>query len=453
MNEVKAESPSTWYSKHMPIISKLYPYSLQNCWTSKFGKIIPYMIFAQKRALPCVTKIILTEKLFWVGSSNFGFVHLDNWATHEQDPRTKCMGHDLIWLGMTHMLISKELKRASGKRVDLTWNEPIVLEDPPWKRWPTEGWLSLLSWPSVDQGPTMKETTNWGMAVTAVMAFSWSRTYCERDDQLRDGWHCCHGLQLIKDLPWKRRPTEGWLSLLSWPSVDQGPTMKETTNWGMAVTAVMAFSWSRTYCERDDQLRDGCHCCHGLQLIKDLLWKRWPTEGWLSLLSWPSVDGGPTMKETTNWGMAVTAVMAFSWSRTYHERDDQLRDGCHCCHGLQLMEDPQWKRRPTEGWLSLLSWPSVDQGPTMKETTNWGMAVTAVMAFSWSRTSLAEVTIFLIWMPSDTSNTWRRGQKYEQMKQLLRLKLTFRKYPAIHTNYIISHYTTLQYIHNIWHDT
>ena len=36
----------------------------------------------KKRTLPCVTKIILTEKLFGVGSSNFGFVHLDNWATH-----------------------------------------------------------------------------------------------------------------------------------------------------------------------------------------------------------------------------------------------------------------------------------------------------------------------------------------------------------------------------------
>ena len=78
MNEVKAESPSTWYSKHMPRISKLYPDSLQSYWTSKFGKIILYTIFA----LSCVTKIILTQKLFWVGSSNFGFVHLDNWATH-----------------------------------------------------------------------------------------------------------------------------------------------------------------------------------------------------------------------------------------------------------------------------------------------------------------------------------------------------------------------------------
>ena len=34
---------------------------------------------------------------------------------------------------------------------------------------------------------------------------------------------------------------------------------------------------------------------------------------------------------------------------------------------------------------------------------------------------------------------------------LLYLKLTFGKYPAIHTNYIISHSTTLQYSHNIWH--
>ena len=32
---------------------------------------------------------------------------------------------------------------------------------------------------------------------------------------------------------------------------------------------------------------------------------------------------------------------------------------------------------------------------------------------------------------------------------LSKLKLTFRKYPAIHTNYIISHCTTLEYNHNI----
>ena len=62
----------------MPRISKLYPYSLQSYCTSKFGKSIPYTIFAQKRALPCVTKIMLTEKLLGVGSSNFGLVHLDN---------------------------------------------------------------------------------------------------------------------------------------------------------------------------------------------------------------------------------------------------------------------------------------------------------------------------------------------------------------------------------------
>ena len=29
------------------------------------------------------------------------------------------------------------------------------------------------------------------------------------------------------------------------------------------------------------------------------------------------------------------------------------------------------------------------------------------------------------------------------------LKLTFRQYPTMHTNYIISHCTTLQYNHNI----
>ena len=31
------------------------------------------------------------------------------------------------------------------------------------------------------------------------------------------------------------------------------------------------------------------------------------------------------------------------------------------------------------------------------------------------------------------------------------LKLTFRKYPSIHTNYIISHSTILQYNHDIWY--
>ncbi len=75
MKEVKAESPSTWYSKHMPKMSKLYSYPLQRYWTSKLEKNLPYAILAQKRILPCVTKIILTEKLFGVGSSNFGFVH------------------------------------------------------------------------------------------------------------------------------------------------------------------------------------------------------------------------------------------------------------------------------------------------------------------------------------------------------------------------------------------
>ena len=73
------------HMNEIPQISKLYPYSLKSYWTSKFGKIIPNAIFAQKQTLPCVTKIILTAKLFGVGSSNFGFVHLDNWATHSKN--------------------------------------------------------------------------------------------------------------------------------------------------------------------------------------------------------------------------------------------------------------------------------------------------------------------------------------------------------------------------------
>ena len=38
-------------------------------------KLYLYAIFAQKRGLPCVAKIILTRKLFGVGSSNLGFVY------------------------------------------------------------------------------------------------------------------------------------------------------------------------------------------------------------------------------------------------------------------------------------------------------------------------------------------------------------------------------------------
>ena len=91
-NEAKAESPSKWYSKHMPTISKLYPYSLQSYWTSKFGTIIPYAIFAHKRALPCVTNIILTQKLFEVASSNLGFVHIWIIGQHTKTNLNKIRG-------------------------------------------------------------------------------------------------------------------------------------------------------------------------------------------------------------------------------------------------------------------------------------------------------------------------------------------------------------------------
>ena len=43
----------------------------------------------------------------------------------------------------------------------------------------------------------------------------------------------------------------------------------------------------------------------------------------------------------------------------------------------------------------------------------------------------------------------RRTSDIVSLFRPLSLKLTFRKYPAIHTNYIISHCTTLQYNHNI----
>ena len=47
---------------------------------------------------------------------------------------------------------------------------------------------------------------------------------------------------------------------------------------------------------------------------------------------------------------------------------------------------------------------------------------------------------------------WLTQQAYSA-SAISNLKLKFRKYPAIHTNYIISHSTTLQYNHNIWHGT
>ena len=40
-------------------------------------------------------------------------------------------------------------------------------------------------------------------------------------------------------------------------------------------------------------------------------------------------------------------------------------------------------------------------------------------------------------------------QHLEKKKNPIDLKLKFRKYPSIHTNYIISHSTILQYNHNI----
>ena len=75
MNEVKAESPSTWYSKTLICLECRSSIHIHYKVTGlqSLEKNYTYAIFAQKRALPCVTKIILTEKLFGVGSSNFGF--------------------------------------------------------------------------------------------------------------------------------------------------------------------------------------------------------------------------------------------------------------------------------------------------------------------------------------------------------------------------------------------
>ena len=50
-----------------------------------------------------------------------------------------------------------------------------------------------------------------------------------------------------------------------------------------------------------------------------------------------------------------------------------------------------------------------------------------------------------------TAQTKAASTKAQQTLGVVRrnLKLTFMQYPAIHTNYIISHCTTLQYNHNI----
>ena len=79
LNEVKAESPLQHICLEFRSSIRIH-YKVTGL--QSLEKIILFTIFAQKWALPCVTKIILTEKLFGVGSSNFGFVHLDNWATH-----------------------------------------------------------------------------------------------------------------------------------------------------------------------------------------------------------------------------------------------------------------------------------------------------------------------------------------------------------------------------------
>ena len=49
-----------------------------------------------------------------------------------------------------------------------------------------------------------------------------------------------------------------------------------------------------------------------------------------------------------------------------------------------------------------------------------------------------------IFQPHLAGYAWVRGC----WLYIIQLKLTFRQYPAIHTNYIISHFTTLQYNHN-----
>ena len=79
MNEVKAESPSTYIVNTCLELQSSIHIHYKVTGLQSLEKLDA--IFAQKRALQCVMKIILTEKLFGVGSSNFGFVHLDNWAT------------------------------------------------------------------------------------------------------------------------------------------------------------------------------------------------------------------------------------------------------------------------------------------------------------------------------------------------------------------------------------
>ena len=86
------------YSKHIPRIPKLSIFIITRL--QSLGKIIPYAIFAQKRALPSVTKIILIEKLFPEYETQildlFIWIIGQHTKKIEQDPRTKCVGHHLI---------------------------------------------------------------------------------------------------------------------------------------------------------------------------------------------------------------------------------------------------------------------------------------------------------------------------------------------------------------------
>ena len=69
---------SIYMITHMPIISKLYPYSLIITQLLEFKGCENYTIrdfCSDTGPTMCHENIFLTQKLFGVGSSNLGFVH------------------------------------------------------------------------------------------------------------------------------------------------------------------------------------------------------------------------------------------------------------------------------------------------------------------------------------------------------------------------------------------
>ena len=70
---------------------------------------------------------------------------------------------------------------------------------------------------------------------------------------------------------------------------------------------------------------------------------------------------------------------------------------------------------------------------------------------SWLQESKMIVTLNLLTYAFVSANSLQSKFKVTIIFYCVALKLKFRKYPSMHTNYIISHSTILQYNHNIWY--